>query len=762
MTSGSGKKPPRRVATGAQRQRNTESHRLAKLSQERTGKQPTGKQPTTGVTSRRLAAGGVPPTSSRRTTTASKPPRPRWQRWLIKTLAWGTASMFALGTIAVAGLAIAYQRLEVLTPDDFAQAQVSTFYYADGERVMGRLGIQNRESVAIADLPEYVGEAFISAEDRSFLTNPGIDIGGTARAMFKTVVLGKKQGGSTITQQYVERYYVGKTTTDIPGKIKEALQALKIDQQEDKSQILENYMNTVYFGRGAYGVQAAAREYYGKDAADMTVSEAAMLAGILPAPSAWDPRVNPTQAEARWNYVLDGMVSGGWLKATDRLRLEFPEVIPYKSDNVFRGSQGYLLRTAMSEVTAKTGLSEEKIETGGYHVITTIDRAAMSATRAAVRHMPDGASPNLRTAAVVLDVNTGAIISMFGGMDYLKVQQNAVTQDIAQAGSTFKPFALITALESGIALESEYSGDSGIAVEGFRKPVTNFRGVSYGQINLIDATAFSVNTVYAQLAHDVGPKNVMDTAIRLGLPEDTAGLEPNPANVLGTASPHPIDMARAYATIASGGLKIEPHIVAKVLGPDGELVYEAPNKQERVLRSDVAAEAAYAMRQVVNRGSGVYASKLDRQIAGKTGTSNDDKSAWFIGYTPQVVGAVALYQVGTDGSAESIKPFGGFSEITGGSVPVRIWTDMMEEILSDYPAVKFPARTFIGETIKPPEPSPEPSPSPSPEPSPEPSPVPTIPTSPGPTSGGLLPPGGGILPSPGGGGGLLGGQARSR
>jgi membrane peptidoglycan carboxypeptidase len=663
--------------------------------------------------------------------------RPRWARILRRVGAWGLTIGLVLATIAVVGMSIVYARIQIPGPSEFAQAQSSIFYYADGTTEMGRIGLANRESVSITDLPDYVPNSIVAAEDRTFYSNPGIDFLGTGRALFKTVVLGHKQGGSSITQQYVERYYFGQTTTDLVGKTKEALLALKIDQQQDKDRILENYMNTIYFGRGAYGIQAAAREYFNVNAADLTVSQAALLAGIIPAPSAWDPRVNPVQAEARWNYVLDGMVAQGWPTPSDRLRLEFPETAEYRKDNTFGGPQGYLLREAIVEISAKTGLSQDAVETGGYTIVTSIDWATQQAAQNAAATLPEDHSPNLRLAIVTLDPTTGAITSMYGGADYVAIQRNAVTQDIAQAGSTFKPFALIAALEKGIALESVYSGASPQAIAGFSKPVKNFGNENFGNITLTTATEHSVNTVYAQLARDVGPDTVMDVAVRAGLPEDTSGLEANPANVLGTASPHPLDMASAYATIAAQGVRHDPFLVATVTDAAGEVVYAHEVAEERVFGEAVMADTTYALQQVVLHGSGGYAANLGRPIAGKTGTSSDNKSAWFIGFTPQIVGAVAVYQVGADGSVEAITPFGGFKQITGGSVPCRIWTAMMGEVLPNLPVEQFPPRSHVGTAIIP-------SPSPSPVVTPSPTPTPSA----TPTSGGGVSPSPSLSPSP--------------
>lgn len=670
-------------------------------------------------------------------------PIPTWKFWLRRIGVGALAAGLATALIGFIVLFARYQSLNVPEASEVALQQASTVYYADGTTVMGRLGEADRTIIDIDSLPSHVYNAFVAAEDRSFYTNPGVDAAGTVRALFKTVVLGQKQGGSTITQQYVERYYVGATTTDMKGKIDEALLALKIDTQQEKKEILGNYINTVYFGRGAYGIEAAARKYYGKHAAELTASESAMLAGLLPAPSRWDPRLDPEQAEYRWNYVLDGMVELGEITQAQRDLMTFPDTIEYANNDVFGGPKGHLLRAALDEVEDRTGITQEEVETRGLSIVTTFNQATQQAIEVAVAQMPEDAAPNLRVAAITMDPQTGAVTGMYGGADYLEIQRNAATQDIAQAGSTFKPFTLVAALEDGIALDSVYNGANRKSVPGFDSPVRNFAGASYGDIDLVEATAFSVNTVYTQLNMDVGPQKTREVAVRAGMPEDTTGLEDNPSNVLGTASPHAIDLASAYSTYAAGGVRTEPYMVSQVILPGGELYYEHQPLQERVFDPAVMADATYAMQQVVNYrgGSGQFAAELGRPIAGKTGTSNDNRSAWFVGFTPQQVGVVGMYQVGPNGEAEEITPLGGFSQITGGSMPVRIWTWMMGPILQDAPVVEFPPRANVGEANTPsPSPSPTPTPSPSPSPSPTPTPTPDpapSPPPPPPTEGPL-------------------------
>ncbi|WP_062314328.1 transglycosylase domain-containing protein [Demequina rhizosphaerae] len=661
-----------------------------------------------------------------------KADQPRWKR--ILKITGITALIAGLVAVAVAaiGIMVIYSRLEVPAASDVALAQSSTVYWAGGKQEMAKVGEVDREIIDCSVLPDHVPHAIVAAEDRSFYTNPGIDFTATARALYNTIVLGKTQGGSTITQQYVERYYVGETTTDIPGKIKEALLALKVDSEQTKDEVLCNYMNTIYLGRGAYGIEAAAQEYFGKHAEELTVSEAALIAGVIPAPSAWDPRVSPSDAERRWNYVLDGMVDAEFLSQAERDDQELPETVDYSTSDTFGGTNGYLIRAALDEAIATLDLTQEELEMGGYQVVTTFKKKDQQAVVKAVKAMPDDHADNLKVAATTVNAATGAVTGMYGGPDYLEVQRNAVTQDIAQAGSTFKPFAMIAGLSNGFSLETEYLSNDSMTLPGFENPVRNYAGVNFGWIDMVEATANSVNTYYVQLNEAVGPDVTMETAIEAGLPEDTVGLDANAANVLGTASPTAMQMAQAYSTIADGGQKKDTYMVQKIIGPDGEVAFEHENDPERVFSKDVIADTTYAMQQVVERGSAVKASALGRPIAGKTGTSNDNNSAWFAGFTPQIVGIVSMYQVGDDGSVESITPFGGYSEITGATVPTDIWVAMMGPILDRMDVVDFPDRANVGKAVNS-SPSPTATEEPSPEPTETSTPEPTDTSEPEPT-----------------------------
>lgn len=620
------------------------------------------------------------------------------------------SGLVLLALAAVVGLvAWAYATTDIPEPDDFALAQTSTVYYADGETVLGTFGEANREIVSGDAIPQHVKDAVVAAEDRTFYENAGISPTALARALWNNLRGNPTQGGSTITQQYAERFYFGTTVDDYRGKIREALLAVKLDRAQDKDEILENYLNTIFLGRGAYGVERAAQEYFGVPVSELDVSQAALIAGIIPSPNNWDPRNDPERAEQRWNYVLDGMVEIGRLTQAERDALVFPETIEWVQDDRLAGPRGYLVREVEREIVTRSPVSEDELYTRGYRIVSTIEVPMQESIEAAAQSLPEDRPENLRVAMVSLDPTDGAIKAMYGGPDYVTIARNAVTQDTAQAGSTFKPFTLVAYLENGGSLRSRYNGDNRIPIEGFPEPPQNFGNESFGEIDVVRATASSVNTVYAQMNVEVGPSTTAQVAVRAGLDEDTLGLlGPDfevPANVLGTASPNPLDMAEAYNTFAAQGVHNEPFIVRSMEYLDGGTVYQGAGESSREFAEDVMADTTYALQQVVERGSGEPAQGIGRPSAGKTGTSQENRSAWYVGYTPQLTTAVAMYQVSADGTtAEPITPFGDFvnREITGGSYPVRLWTAHMTRALEGTEVIPFPERADVGEPNLPP------------------------------------------------------------
>lgn len=633
------------------------------------------------------------------------PPRKRGWRRLFSIKAWLLA--MSLGVLLVAAaVAVAYMLVDVPDPNSVARSQTSILYYADGKTEMARISAVDREAVPLSEVPETMQHAILAAEDRSFYENPGVSVTGIGRAVWAMLSGGPTQGGSTITQQYVKNYFLTQDQT-FSRKGKELIISLKIEQELSKDEILRDYLNTIYFGRGAYGIQAASRAYFGKPASDLDLAESAFLASVVRGPGYYDP-ANGAKAKknvaARMDYVLDGMVEQGWLSSARRGRVRFPEVLEPKQRSAKSGPNGYLVQMVKDELVAKVGLTQEQVDMGGLRVTTTIDQQRQrDAILAVENNLP---TPKVRTGLVSIKPGDGAIMALYGGANAVTQPYNAATQAQLQGGSTFKIFTLVAALEKGVSTSTGYDGNSPRYFDAFRggdNPngrVQNYGDASLGWIDLRTATAKSCNTVYAQVNVDVGPQRTVDAAVRMGLPQDTLGLDDNPANVFGTASPHVIDMAKAYATLASGGVRAEPYIIRKVEAVEGVSdtidPYTAQPVTEQVLDKDVVADTVDAMRQVVERGTAQKAQAIGRPAAGKTGTTDENRAVWFDGFTPDIATAVGMYLPDAKGNAVPMRGAGLGSGVTGGSYPVDVWTAYMRRAVEGTPYTDFPPRAGIG------------------------------------------------------------------
>jgi membrane peptidoglycan carboxypeptidase len=633
-----------------------------------------------------------------------------WRRWvpswkLLAGLAGlGLASMFV-------AFAAAYAATPIPTAASLVRAETTIVYYADGKNEIGRFSVQDRRSVQLKAVPPQVRYAVLAAEDRTFYSNQGVSLRGTVRAAVNDVRGRALQGGSTITQQYVKNYFDLRDRT-IRRKAKEFFIALKINREKSKDEILQDYLNAIYFGRGAYGVQAASTAYFGTTVSKLNVSQAAFLAGIINGPELYDPTDGPAseaRARQRWQYVIDGMVSEGWLSSQDAADASFPKVQPTgKQVNTLRNQNGYLMRMVSTELEQRYRYTQRDIETGGLKIVTTFNKRMITdAVDAVNKTLPKKRPKGLQVAVASIDPTTGAVRAIYGGSNYLVRNRNAATQDVAQAGSTFKPFALVAALEDGVGLKSRFDGSSPLPIdalddEGHRVKVRNFGNEQFGMIDLVQATEHSVNTVYAQLNEKVGADKTYDAALRAGIPADS-GVRKNALNVLGDAAPHPIDMANAYATFAAQGVYHQPYVVASItkLNGSGGNNLEVRSQGKRVFDADVMADATFAMQQVILHGTGTYARNLDRPAAGKTGTSSDNLSAWFVGFTPQLTTAVAMYRIGGNGQPEQLVDILGRGEITGGSFPTEIWTRFMGAALDGQDKLDFPEPAYVGEAINP-------------------------------------------------------------
>jgi membrane peptidoglycan carboxypeptidase len=590
--------------------------------------------------------------------------------------------------IAVIALAFAVRLISVPQPSQIATAQTTILYYDDGVTELGRLGEANRVSIDFDQVPLQTQQAMLAAEDREFYEHGGFSIRGISRAVVTNLIgAAGAGGGSTITQQYAKNAYLTQERT-ISRKLRELVLSIKLETLISKDQILQDYLNTIYFGRGAYGIETAANQYFGKSVSQLEISESAVLAAIVQAPNGLTPEENLGRLTSRWNYVLDGMVEKSWISQEERSSITFPEIRPYERINVFGGPQGYLIEQ-VRQIMYETGITDDQINLLGLRVITTFNKVAQDAMIAAVNEQgPTENIEGLRIGVASVRPETGEVVAMYGGADYLENQLNNATQMIGQAGSTFKTFALAAGLENDVSLATTFSGENKTMVGTYE--VVNYGNKSYGeQITLLKATQDSINSAYVELADIVGPETVFNAAKRAGIPADAVGMEPNLAFTLGTTSPNVVDIAAAYATFASRGLQVAPSYIQSITAGSGDILYKLNPKPVQAFSTDIADTVNYALQEVVQVGTGKAAKALGRPVAGKTGTTNDNKSALFAGYTPELSTAVMFVKDGPDGQPMTLSGTGGMRSVTGGSYPARIFTSYMKGALRDLPVQKF-------------------------------------------------------------------------
>jgi len=610
------------------------------------------------------------------------------------------AGIFLAGFGFVAGatlFAFAWFTVSIPDPNAYVNSQSTVIQYSNGSEI-GRVGTQNRQILPLAKIPLRLRYAVMAAEDRNFYSNRAFSPSGIARALLNNLRTGNLngEGGSTITQQYAKTAFLSPSRT-IQRKIKELVISLKLENALSKDQILENYLNTIYFGRGSYGVQTAAQQYFNRNAYQLSISQSAVIASILRSPGYYDPSLskeNAVRLENRFAYVIQGMLDNKWITEAEAKDAKFPRVAPRTTSGQLSGPKGYIIDAVQKELS-KLGFTQDQLLVGGYVIKTTLDqRAQQAAVDAVNKFTPADAPKNLHTALVAIRPGTGEVVAMYGGEDYVVRQLNDATQSIALAGSTFKPFALIASLEAGIPMTSMWNGDSPQTFDDLGRPyeVSNYGDEGWGQVDLLTATQHSINTVFVPLGMKAGMDKVVDAARRAGIPENVAMIA-TPSVVLGVASPHVIDVANSYATFAAQGVYSKPYMVASVTGSNKGLLYQGKAQTQEVFSKEVMADLTYALKSVVNGGTGSAALALGRPAAGKTGTSQSNASAWFSAYTPQLAASVALFR---DSASESLNGIGGLTSVTGGTFPAKIWTYFMKGALKDEPIMSFPAPSNIG------------------------------------------------------------------
>ncbi len=656
---------------------------------------------------------------------------PSWRQWL---LVFGAGAM-ALVTVFV----VLYIAIDVPAPNDLALAESTTVYYDDGKRELGTFAEVNRQSIPLSEVPQHVQDAVLAAEDRSFYDNRGISVPGIGRAVWNNLTGGDTQGGSTITQQYARNAFLTQDRT-WSRKVKELIVALKLDRELSKEQILEDYLNTIYFGRGAYGIEAASQAYFDVPASELSVEQGAVLAALIRAPSAYDP-AEGKEAKAALksrvlDYVIPGMVTEGWLTQEQADAARMPKVEDPTSRNSFDGTDGYLMSYVEGELN-DLGFSDQRLDTGGLTVVTTFDKQAQESAVAAVEdNFPTYDVKGVQAGLASVEPGTGALRAMYGGEDYLKRFVNNATAE-QPVGSTFKAFTLAAALEDGYTYADTFAGNSPYTIPGTSTLVYNQGGASYGsEIPLLYALENSVNTAFVNLAVEMGPQNAVDAAVAAGIPDDALDLSAVPFVTIGPVAASPVQMAGAYGTFAAQGQQVDPYSVQEVRSASGEVLYSADPTFVDAFSSDIANEVTSGLAQVVSNGTGYNAQALGRPAAGKTG-NHEGLTAWFVGYTPQLSTAVMFYRDLKSDPQAPLNGVGGMDVFTGAEYPTRIWAAYMTGALEGEPVLPFPAApTPVTTATRSPSKSPSPTPttsSPSPTPTTSsPSPTPTT-SSPSPT-----------------------------
>ncbi|GGZ23705.1 transglycosylase domain-containing protein [Streptomyces poonensis] len=689
----------------------------------------------------------------------------------------------------VAAAGIGYAVVEVPDPAKAAQAQNNVYYWADGSQMVATGGEINRQIIPYAEIPAEMRYAVMSAENKTFENDSGVDPMGIARALVNMAKGGQTQGGSTITQQYVKNAMLNDQSQTLSRKFKELFISIKVGAQEPKEKVMAGYLNTAYYGRGAYGIQAAARAYFDVEAKELDASQCAFLAAVLKGATYYDPagavsidpaataEANSERAKERWAWILDEMVKDGRIPQSERDKYKkFPEIENPRSNTQLSGQIGYLVDTAKAYVINNTDITPEDLQQGGYEIHTTFDKKMVTKLEDAVTKVrKENIDPEKRPetdthvefGGASVDPATGAIKAIYGGVDATEHFTNNADQTGAQVGSTFKPFVLAAAMTWGVrdpdgppeqaqdggrtiaSPESLYSGKNKLKINNYDRTVwhdqegkewlqVNDGDESYGDppkydITLREAMRVSANSAFVQLGMDVGLSKVKDAAVSAGILPNSLASADYPSFSIGTSDPSAIRMAGAYATFAASGTAHDIHSVSEVSDQDGTVFrHDSVAKKTEAFSSDVADNVTDVLKTVVEEGTGTNAQLPGREVAGKTGTTDGNKSAWFVGYTPQLSTAIGMYRMDDDETKKNrefleMYGTGGEKTIHGASFPSEIWHDYMEQALKGQPAKKFPTPKPIGEIVNDdPEPTPTPTVSESvEEESPEPTPSPS-------------------------------------
>ena len=601
-------------------------------------------------------------------------PRPHgWKQWVALAIL-GPLALLTLLFIA------AYAFARIPNPNDISTAQ-SVQVIDDHGHLIGTIHSDaNRISIPLSEMPLDLQHAVIATEDRTFYSNPGISIGGIARAAFADLFGHSHQGGSTITQQYVKNAFVGNQPS-LLRKAREAIIALKLAHTHSKKEILELYLNTIYFGRGAYGVEAASEAYFGHSAQKLTLPESALLAGIIRAPDLYDPAHDLVAATNRRDTVLGLMVREQYI--TQAQADAASKVKVSARVRSLTGIAPHFLE--LVQQILEQNVSPKVLYRGGVRVRVTLDRDMQIAADNAVQSVYDRKT-DPDAALVAIDPHTGAVRAMVGSRDYATRQLNLAVDGFRQPGSAFKPATLTAYLENGGSILDKYQAPATITVNVPNFPpytLSNYDKAGHGTLTVEQGTWGSVNTVYAQMMAKAEPFRVVEAAHRLGI---TSKLDAVPSLALGTSDVSPLELTNMYATFASNGIRHTPYFISSVVDAKGHVLFSQKPDGQPAIDSNTAATVNRVLQGVIQHGTGTSAN-IGRPAAGKTGTTESHRDAWFAGYTPELT---AVVWNGYAGSFKAMTDVRGIA-VVGASFPAEMWKLFMERALANLPATPFAA-----------------------------------------------------------------------
>ncbi|MCE5202962.1 MAG: PBP1A family penicillin-binding protein [Actinomycetia bacterium] len=591
--------------------------------------------------------------------------------------------LLAVIAVTVAG-GVVYAQISRALPDPNAplkgRDQTTIIFDRNGKQIAKLFAEQNRTDVPLEKIPAQLRQAVIATEDERFYEHQGVDPIGILRALWTDIRHPNAlQGGSTITQQYVKVAIVTPERT-LKRKLMEALLAYRLEKNYSKDEILALYLNTIYFGHGAYGVQTASQTYFGKNVSDLGLAECAMLAGVIKSPGRYSPFLDPEAARGRRATVLAQMVDQGYVDSAAAAQAN-AEPLALAKPRSSSSQAPYFVEYIKQLLTDTYGA--DMVYRGGLRVKTTLDLGMQKAAEKSIADALDREG-DPSASLVAVDPATGEIRAMVGGRDFASQQFNVAVQGHRQPGSSFKPFVLVTALSDGVSPERTFESGP----RSFRLPngqtwkVTGASGGRKGPMRLREATEKSVNSVFAALVLEVGVDATAKTAQRLGI---TTDITPVPAIALGGLEEGvtPLEMASAYGTLANGGVRVSPHAILSVTGPSGVLETAQPTSAQAI-PADVAYLTTDILKGVISKGTGT-AARIGRPAAGKTGTTQQYRDAWFCGYTPDL--AASVWVGYADSQKEMLNVHG--RKVTGGSFPAEIWADFMKAALADTPKKDF-------------------------------------------------------------------------